>query len=120
MSDEEIKVLYSNALYVVIPLKETIQPSGQSCCLQAMACGKPVIMSKIKGLWDENLLCDKNNLLFVKPGSVMSLRNSIKEMNNNKKLQHKLSNNGKQLVEKFYNNEIMSEHIESAINNILD
>ena len=119
LSDEEIKFLYSNALYVVIPLKETIQPSGQSCCLQAMACGKPVIMSKIKGVWDENLLCDKSNLLFVKPGSVMELKNSIKELNNNEKLQYELSNNGRKLVDHFFNNEIMSEHIESNIKEIL-
>jgi len=119
LSDEEIKVLYSNALYVVIPLKETIQPSGQSCCLQAMACGKPVIMSKIKGVWDENLLRDRSNLLFVKPGSVMSLRNTVKEINNNKELQNKLSNNGKQLVDQFYNDELMSKHIESTIKGII-
>ena len=119
LSDEEIKVLYSNALFVVIPLKQTIQPSGQSCCLQAMACGKPVIMSKIKGIWDENLLCDESNLLFVKPGSVNSLKNKIKELHNNEKLQYKLSNNGRKLVDQFYNDEIMSKHIELTIKDIL-
>ena len=62
-------------------------------------------------------VADRSNLLFVKPGSVMSLRNTVKEINNNKELQ-KLSNNGT-TVDQFCNDELMSKHIESTIKGII-
>ena len=55
-----------------------------------MACGKPVIMSNIKGIWDKNLLVNKETLLLVEPNSVTALKIAIKEMNNNKILYNKL------------------------------
>ena len=47
ISDQEILKFYNLCDFVIIPLKNTIQPSGQSVCLQAMACNKIVVMSKI-------------------------------------------------------------------------
>ena len=119
LSDLDIKKLYLNCFYVIIPLKETIQPSGQSSCLQAMACGKPVIMSNIKGIWDKNLLVNKETLLLVEPNSVTALKIAIKEMNNNKILYNKLKLSSRKLVEYSFNNNIMSQHIESKIRKII-
>lgn len=119
LSDLDIKKLYLNSLYVIIPLKETIQPSGQSCCLQAMACGKPVIMSNIKGIWDKNLLVNKENILLVEPNSVTSLKIAIKELNKNQILYDKLKLSSRKLIENNFNNKIMSQNIESKIIEIL-
>ena len=47
LSDAEVRELFRGALFVVLPLTDTIQPSGQSACLQAMACGKAVVISDI-------------------------------------------------------------------------
>ena len=118
-TDNEIKNLYLQASFVIIPLKDTIQPSGQSCCLQAMACGKPVIMSKIKGLWDEKSLENGKNIIFVQPGSTISLKKAIKKLINNKTLQKKLSLNGKLLVDKKFNNTLMSDSLLLTIEAIL-
>ncbi|MCK5244987.1 MAG: hypothetical protein KAJ90_06930, partial [Desulfobacterales bacterium] len=52
LSDSEIRTMFRKALFVVLPIRQTYQPSGQSACLQAMSCGKTVIISDIKGLWD--------------------------------------------------------------------
>ena len=57
-------------------------------------------------------------MLFVKPVDYVP-RNTVKEINNNKELQNKLSNNGKQLVDQFYNDELMSKHIESTVKGII-
>ena len=118
-TDNEIKNLYLQASFVIIPLKDTIQPSGQSCCLQAMACGKPVIMSKIKGLWDGKSLENGKNIIFVQPGSTISLKKAIKKLIYNKTLQKKLSLNGKLLVDKKFNNTLMSDSLLSTIETIL-
>jgi len=56
LTDEEIRELYQRSRFVVIPLKQTYQPAGQSACLQAMACGKAVILSDIYGMWDRELM----------------------------------------------------------------
>lgn len=77
LSDERIRILMQGALFVVLPILDTIQPSGQSACLQAMACGKAVIISDIKGIWDRDLIRDDENCLLVPPGSVAGLQASI-------------------------------------------
>lgn len=118
LKDSEIRELYLKSSFVIIPLKETIQPSGQSCCLQAMACGKPVIMTKIKGIWDNKLLKNKRNLLFVKPNSKEDLRNKIQILINQKDLHNELAINGRKLVEDHFNIELMAYYLEKRINNI--
>ena len=115
ISDKEIRNLYINSLFVIIPLKETMQPSGQSCCLQAMACGAPVVMTKINGSWDDTHLINRKNLLLIRPRSEVDLKNSIIELLNNKKLQKELSKNGRKLVEKHFNTSVMTYHLEKII-----
>ena len=39
----------------IIPLKNSIQPSGQSVALQSMACGTPVVITETFGFWDKKL-----------------------------------------------------------------
>lgn len=73
LSDEAIRDLYRQARFVVLPLRQTIQPSGQSACLQAMACGKAVILSAIDGLWDGDVLTDGETCLLVPPGDAAAL-----------------------------------------------
>ena len=48
-TDEEIKELYNNAKFTILPLKDTHQPSGQSVAMQSMCIGTPVLISKQKG-----------------------------------------------------------------------
>ncbi len=55
LSDADIRELYRRAACVVTPLHDTIQPSGQSVTLQAMACGAPVVVTRTRGLWDAAL-----------------------------------------------------------------
>lgn len=56
LTDEHIRTLMQRARFVILPIKNTIQPSGQSACLQAMACGKAVIVTDFPGLWNRELL----------------------------------------------------------------
>ncbi len=68
LSDEELRDIYRGAKCVVIPPIDSLQPSGQSVCLQAMACGKAVIPTKTSGLWSETFMRYGSTILFVPPG----------------------------------------------------
>lgn len=67
LTDEHLRDLYRNSKFVVIPLKDSPQPSGQSVSLQAMACGKPVILTRTRGLWSEDIMKDGENVIFAPP-----------------------------------------------------
>jgi len=79
LSDAEIRDFYRKAICVVIPLHERLEPSGQSVCLQAMACGKPVILTRSRGLQDPSLR-DGENLLIVEPGDHVGLAAAINRL----------------------------------------
>jgi len=80
VTDEELRDLYRRALMVIVPLEDSIQPSGQSVALQAMACGCPVIMSRTRGLWTGNDFVSDRDLLLVEPSSPASLRGAIQHL----------------------------------------
>lgn len=65
LSDLQLRELYQKALFTVIPLKLSFQPSGQSVALQSMACGTPVLITKTEGLWDHRYLTDMENIVFI-------------------------------------------------------
>ena len=69
LTDDEIRNYYAESRIVIIPLKETFQPSGQSVSLQSMSSGVPVIISKTEGFWDTELFLNKN-IVFVDDNSL--------------------------------------------------
>ena len=111
LTDKQIRQFYRSAFFTIIPLKETIQPSGQSACLQAMSCNKSVIMSDIIGKWDSSMLIHKKNIYLVKPESISALKKAIKELIKNKKLNKTIAKNGKAMVENFYHKEIIAQNL---------
>jgi len=83
MNDEDLRQLYNMARAVVVPLKDVHQPTGYSVTLQAMACGRPVILSNIKGLWTHTLLKSGVNCLLVPPGDAKALGEAIGQVRAN-------------------------------------
>ena len=76
-TDIEIRNLYQESFAVIVPLKDVFQPSGYSVTLQAMACGKPVILTKTKGLWAPDIFKNLENCILVKPNSASQIEDSI-------------------------------------------
>ncbi len=62
VTDEGLRCLYQKSRFVVVPVKNVWQPSGQSVTLQAMACGKAVVLARTDGLWDEAIMKDGKNV----------------------------------------------------------
>lgn len=82
-SDLELRQLYRAARFVVIPLKNVAQPSGQSATLQAMACGKAVILTKTAGLWEPDAMRHLENCYLVEPYDHEALRAAIRYLHSN-------------------------------------
>ena len=59
ISDTELSELYARSLVTILPLKNSLQPSGQSVALQSLSCGTPVIISLTDGFWDLKNFQDK-------------------------------------------------------------
>jgi hypothetical protein len=102
LGDQELRDLYSSCEFVVIPLRDIPQPSGQSACLQAMACGKAVIIAKTTGFWEDSSFRDGENLFFVKPYDSKALQDKIQELEQDQSLCHRVGMAARALVsEKF-------------------
>lgn len=113
LSDEELREIYQSAKIVVIPLIESLQPSGQSVCLQAMACGKPVIMTKTIGLWSESIMKNGFNVMFVPPGDKEYLIKTINYLNENENERKRIGLNALETVNKYFN---MSDYADRLMN----
>ncbi len=97
LRDDELRDLYQRAICVVVPLTDRLAPTGQSACLQAMSCGRPVIMTKTRGLWDRNLR-DGENLLLFSPGDSAGLAARVNRLVGDPSLAAELGYAGRESV----------------------
>lgn len=98
LDDHGLRDLYRKASCVVVPLKESLQPSGQSVCLQAMACGTPVVLTRTAGLWETRGLCNNTNVLFVQPNEEKDIVNAVKHLARDQQLNDKMCREGRNYV----------------------
>ena len=80
LSDEEVRELFRRAAVVAVPVKDVPQPSGQSVTLQAMACGRPVVLTRTRGLWDPTSLHDGGDVSFVPPNDAGALAAAVTDL----------------------------------------
>jgi glycosyltransferase involved in cell wall biosynthesis len=77
LTDVEVRDAFRSAAAVVVPVQDVPQPSGQSVTLQASACGRPVVLTRTRGLWDPGSLRDGENVLLVPPGDPDALAEAV-------------------------------------------
>lgn len=104
LSDEEVRAHYWRARAVVLPIKTTFQPSGQSVALQAMACGCPVVISAFDGFWEPKLdgCCDDSGLLRVQPSDVESFASTLRNLIDDPAKADAIGRHGRRMVEERY------------------
>lgn len=119
ISDEQLRHLYQTSKIVVVPLQETIQPSGQSVCLQAMACGKPVVLTKTKGLWSKTMMRNKDNIIMVKPNDTGELRNAMMRLINSNEECDRIGRKARETVCKEADITLFASRIERLCRKVL-
>jgi glycosyltransferase involved in cell wall biosynthesis len=80
-------------------VKDVPQPSGQSVTLQAMACARPVVLSRTKGLWSSSELSDGENISFVPPADPDALGSAVRRLLDNRERAEGLGRAGREEVE---------------------
>ena len=116
VSDLELRDLYRNAKVTIVPLKNSLQPSGQSVTLQSMSCGTPVIISKTDGFWDNKRITHEENILFVNDNTVenwVSAINDLFALNNDE--YNLLIEKGIKLIKNYYQLEKYNLEIEKIL-----
>jgi glycosyltransferase involved in cell wall biosynthesis len=103
LTDEEVRARYQGAIAVVVPLKDVYQPAGYSVTLQAMACGKAVILSRNRGLWDPALLRDGENCLLVPPGDTAAMAAAIERLAADRALRVRLGQAARETTLRHFN-----------------
>ncbi len=115
LSDGEIRRLICKALFVVLPIRATVQPSGQSACLQAMACGKTVVISDIEGLWDRDLMVDGESCVLVPCGSREALQDAVRDLLAEPERAKAIGANARRVVERHLNVAAMAAEMSRLI-----
>ena len=116
IDDLELRNIYQNAKLTIIPLKDSLQPSGQSVALQSIACGTPVIITHTSGFWDKKNFKNKKNIFFAENNKIetwIEIINSILNMEKNDLV--KLTENGIDVVLNNYDLKVFNEKIEFLI-----
>ncbi len=114
ISDQEVRTLYQEAAIVVIPNKVLLnESSGLSCTLQAMACGKPVIISDAPPI--RELFIDGEDCLFFSSEDANDLEKKIRNLLADAVLRRQLGTRAQQKVRAQYT----SKHMSDGLMNIL-
>lgn len=115
LSDSEIKEFYKKARLTILPIKNTLQPSGQSVALQSMSMGVPVIITETDGFWDFTNFINNKNILFVENNKVATWKKKIIENYENLNLLEDISSNSRKTIEISYDINTFNDKIEKII-----
>lgn len=110
ISDEAMRERLSGSLCVIVPLRDSIQPAGQSVSLQAMACARPVLLSDTVGLWDRERLDAKEAVLRLVPAaSPEAIGEAVRALLENRDEAVRLGERARYLVESHFNVDVMAQ-----------
>ena len=114
-SPVELRDIYSHAAFVVIPLHDLSQPSGQSATLQAMACGKLVIVTRTRGWWGEPFVRDGETCVLVSPGDVSALRDAMQRFWSEPELCRRIGQKAREAVVAHFSEDQMAAALDRLI-----
>ena len=110
IDDLELRNIYQNAKLTIIPIKDSLQPSGQSVALQSIACGTPVIITYTSGFGIKNF--KNKNIFFGENNKIETWVEIIKSILNMEKNDLvKLTENGIDVVLNNYDLKVFNEKL---------
>jgi len=110
----ELRDLYANAKFVVVPLHNTIHAGGINGIQEAMAMGLPTIVSRSDGIMDH--VVDGITSIIVEPGDVQQLVNAINTLNTNTTLAKEMGENARKFVKNKFDSPLLAERLAKTFN----
>ncbi|BAZ16518.1 putative glycosyl transferase [Calothrix sp. NIES-4071] len=113
---QELVQLYRDADIVVIPLFQNNYQAGLSTMFEALACRRPVIITKSPGIITE--LEQAGAIQTVTQGDALELRQAITELLNNPQKADMLALKGYELILQHYNHKLYIEKFVKIMSNL--
>lgn len=115
LTDAGLRSVYCRSRAVVVPLQNVLQPSGYSVTMQAMACGKPVVLTRNRGLWAPEYLVDGENCILVSPGNSAALATALRRLEGDAGLRTRMGEAARETVLKHFPHKKNLESLRAAI-----
>jgi len=109
----ELRDLYARSRFVVMPILPTDTDNGTTSILEAMAMGKAVICSRVKGQAD--VIQEGKTGLFVPPHDPRALKNAILHLWNNPEIAKTMGIEGRKFVEQHHAIELWLDNVQSIV-----
>ena len=97
LDHQQLRELYARARVVVVPLQDVDFDAGVTSIAEAMAMGKPVVVTASRGQVD--LVRDGENGLYVPPGDPRALRSALVHLLDNPDVASRLGRAGRSFAE---------------------
>lgn len=110
---EGLRSLYEQSSFVVVPLYESVHACGYAVIVEAMAMGKTVITTNIKGRSD--YIIEGETGFYVPPGDVEALRERIVYLIKHPEVAQQMGINARKHIEQHFSLEHYSHRIASAL-----
>ena len=94
----ELRELYASSGVVAVPLYENDFQAGITAILEAMACGKAVVVTRTEGQTDA--ITDGENGLYVPVGDPDAWESALRRLQENPALRQRLGENARRWIEK--------------------
>lgn len=114
----DLRQLYRDADVVAISLLENQYSAGLTVLMEAMACRRPVVMTRTTGLAEQ--LIDRGFVMGVKPGDAAGMRQAIVHLLNNPEEAEALAQRGYELVQQEHTSELHIEKVIAAFKAVIE
>ncbi|HEX2909272.1 MAG TPA: glycosyltransferase family 4 protein [Chloroflexia bacterium] len=114
---KDVRQLYAESQFVVVPLKDVSFTVGLTVILEAMAMGKAVIATKVQQ--HEDFIEEGKNGAYVEPENVEDLREKIRYFQEHPEEVRRMGEYARKCVEQKYTLEHYVERLSEAINQVL-
>ena len=115
MTDAAMRQHVQGAMFAIVPVRDTAQPSGQSAGLQAMACGIPLVISNIVGIWDRDIMRHGATCLLPAAGSETAMAECVAQLLASPALRESLGQAARAAVETHFNAQLMGDELGKLI-----
>ena len=114
ISDVEVREILRDSALVILPFKTSGLDTLTSVALQAMACGKTVVVSRTTGLWEPEFV-DRENVCFIREPGPDEWCRTIDALMDDAAERARIGANARALIERQNNATVLGKTMEAIV-----